>query len=146
MGREVGACSPLSAGCSAGAVSAASKPFPGCDTAARASSPRFPQLGLQSDFWAGFLLFHITTIIKMPAMRESTDSARELPITGAFKTQCSDKKNLSRANEKQFRHLITARVTKTHALRACARPSCGKSHRECVTSLTCSLTPQQLSS
>lgn len=71
------------------------------------------QLGLQSDFLAGFLLFHITTIIKTPTMKERTDSARKLLIMGTFKTHCSEKQNLSRASDKQFccPEAQTAKVT-----------------------------------
>lgn len=49
---------------------AAGKVFPGCAATGWAPSPHFSQLGLQSDFLAGFLLFHITTIMNTPTTRE----------------------------------------------------------------------------
>lgn len=76
------------------------KSFPGYDAAGRAPSPR---PSLQSDFLAGFLLFHITTIIKTPTTRERTDSDRNLLIMGTFKRHCHEKRNLGRVSEKQTR-------------------------------------------
>lgn len=49
---------------------AAGKVFPGCAATGWAPSPHFSQLGLQSNFLAGFLLFHITTIMNTPTTRE----------------------------------------------------------------------------
>ena len=92
------------------------KSSPGYDAVEWVPSPHLSQLGLQSDFLAGFRLFHITTIIKTPTTRERTDSARKLLITGTFKTHCSEKQNLSRASKKQFRcpEAQTAKVTHKH--------------------------------
>lgn len=57
------------------------KPFPGYAAAGWAPSPHLSQLGLQSDFLAGFLLFHITTITKTPINSSSSSPATTGMIT-----------------------------------------------------------------
>ena len=60
------------------------KPFAGCDAAGRAPSPHVSLLGLQSDFLAGFLLFHITTMIKTPATRQKNRFSQKTSNYGHF--------------------------------------------------------------
>ena len=52
------------------------KSSPGYDAVEWVPSPHLSQLGLQSDFLAGFRLFHITTIIKTPTTREDRFSQK----------------------------------------------------------------------
>lgn len=65
----MGECSQFGAKRSRGGVCPVlqAKSFPGYDAAGWVPSP---QLGLHSDFFTGFLLFHITTIMKTPTTRE----------------------------------------------------------------------------
>lgn len=92
-----------------------------------------PQLGLQSDFLACFLLFHMMNIIKTPAMRKRTDSGRKLLIPGTSTTPNNEKQNLSRESVKILlsRGSNSQSHTQTQPSNLCVRLSRNSNHRDC---------------